>query len=93
MMAVNESSLKGYPHPSISCRTAFDWTLSKLVRSNPGGFHFLFIHVQVPDEDGKYTCSRCPCDLLAIMLRACCSATSREMRVFSLHSRVRVGTD
>jgi hypothetical protein len=31
--------------------------------------------------------------LLAIMLRACCSATSREMRVFSLHSRVRVGTD
>jgi hypothetical protein len=55
MMAVNESSLKGYPHPSISCRTAFDWTLSKLVRSNPGGFHFLFVHVQVPDEDGKYT--------------------------------------
>jgi len=56
MMAVNESSLKGYPHPSISCRTAFDWTLSKLVRSNPGGFHFLFLHVQVPDEDG--TCIR-----------------------------------
>ncbi|KAF8729713.1 hypothetical protein HU200_017673 [Digitaria exilis] len=52
MMAVNESSLKGYPHPSISCRTAFDWTLSKLVRSNPGGFHFLFLHIQVPDEDG-----------------------------------------
>ncbi|RLM79719.1 universal stress protein A-like protein [Panicum miliaceum] len=52
MMAVNESSLKSYPHPSISCRTAFDWTLSKLVRSNPGGFHFLFLHVQVPDEDG-----------------------------------------
>ncbi|XP_039791144.1 universal stress protein A-like protein [Panicum virgatum] len=52
MMAVNESSLKGYPHPSISCRTAFDWTLSKLVRSNPSGFHFLFLHVQVPDEDG-----------------------------------------
>ena len=84
MMAVNESSLKGYLHPSISCRTAFDWTLSKLVRSNPGGFHFLFIHVQVPDEDGKYTrLPRCPCDLLAIMTRACYSAKSREMCVFS----------
>jgi hypothetical protein len=55
MMAVNESSLKGYPHPSISCRNAFEWTLSKLVRCNPGGFHFLFLHVQVPDEDGAYT--------------------------------------
>jgi hypothetical protein len=54
-MAVNESSLKGYPHPSISCRNAFEWTLSKLVRCNPGGFHFLFLHVQVPDEDGAYT--------------------------------------
>ncbi|XBI48166.1 hypothetical protein VPH35_111972 [Triticum aestivum] len=52
MMAVNESSLKGYPHPSISCRSAFDWMLSKLVRSNTDGFHLLFLHVQVPDEDG-----------------------------------------
>jgi hypothetical protein len=56
MMAVNESSLKGYPHPSISCRAAFDWMLSKLVRSNADGFHLLFLHVQVPDEDG--TCYR-----------------------------------
>lgn len=52
MVAVNESSIKGYPHPSISCRAAFDWMLSKLVRSNAAGFHLLFLHVQVPDEDG-----------------------------------------
>jgi hypothetical protein len=56
MMAVNESSLRGYPHPSISCRAAFDWMLAKLVRSNADGFHLLFLHVQVPDEDG--TCNR-----------------------------------
>ncbi|KAG8059683.1 hypothetical protein GUJ93_ZPchr0002g24853 [Zizania palustris] len=52
MMAVNESSIRGYPNPSISCRAAFDWMLSKLVRSNAGGFHILFLHVQVPDVDG-----------------------------------------
>ncbi|KAL5206979.1 hypothetical protein ABZP36_031414 [Zizania latifolia] len=52
MMAVNESSIRGYPNPSISCRAAFDWMLSKLVRSNTGGFHLLFLHVQVPDVDG-----------------------------------------
>ncbi|KAJ4769157.1 Adenine nucleotide alpha hydrolases-like superfamily protein [Rhynchospora pubera] len=52
MVAVNESSLKGYPHPSISSRSAFEWTLSKLVRSNFSGFKLLFLHVQVPDEDG-----------------------------------------
>ncbi|PKA58744.1 Universal stress protein A-like protein [Apostasia shenzhenica] len=51
MVAVNESSVKGYPHPSISSRTAFEWTLAKLVRSNAAGFHLLFLHVQVPDED------------------------------------------
>jgi hypothetical protein len=54
MMAVNESSLRGYPHPSISCRAAFDWTLSKLIRSNTEGFQLLFLHVQVPDKDGMY---------------------------------------
>ncbi|KAJ3692487.1 hypothetical protein LUZ60_012837 [Juncus effusus] len=52
MIAVNESSIKGYPHPSISSRTAFDWTLSKLIRSNFAGFKLLFLHTQVPDEDG-----------------------------------------
>uniref|UniRef100_A0A2P2INS4 Universal stress family protein n=1 Tax=Rhizophora mucronata TaxID=61149 RepID=A0A2P2INS4_RHIMU len=52
MMAVNESTIKGYPHPSISSRWAFEWTLRKIVRSNISGFKLLFIHVQVPDEDG-----------------------------------------
>lgn len=52
MIAVNESSIKGYPHASISCRGAFDWTLKKIVRSNTSDFKLLFLHVQVPDEDG-----------------------------------------
>lgn len=53
LVAVNESSLKGYPHPSISSRTAFEWTLAKIIRSNTAGFMLLFLHVQVPDEDGQ----------------------------------------
>ncbi|KAH6781718.1 Adenine nucleotide alpha hydrolases-like superfamily protein [Perilla frutescens var. frutescens] len=52
MVAVNESTIKGYPHASISSRGAFDWTLKKIVRSNTSAFKLLFIHVQVPDEDG-----------------------------------------
>ncbi|KAG6390063.1 hypothetical protein SASPL_151541 [Salvia splendens] len=52
MVAVNESTIKGYPHASISSRGAFDWTLSKIVRTNTSGFKLLFLHVQVPDEDG-----------------------------------------
>ncbi|XP_047968580.1 universal stress protein A-like protein [Salvia hispanica] len=52
MVAVNESTIKGYPHASISSRKAFDWTLSKIVRTNTSGFKLLFLHVQVPDEDG-----------------------------------------
>ncbi|KAL3526413.1 hypothetical protein ACH5RR_011069 [Cinchona calisaya] len=52
MMGVNESTIKGYPHPSISSRGAFDWTLKKIVGSNTSGFKILFLHVQVPDEDG-----------------------------------------
>jgi hypothetical protein len=52
MMGVNESTIKGYPHPSISSRGAFEWTLQKIVRSNTSGFKLLFLHVQVPDEDG-----------------------------------------
>ncbi|KAK4477383.1 hypothetical protein RD792_016604 [Penstemon davidsonii] len=51
MVAVNESTMKGYPHASISCRGAFDWTLNKIIRSNTSGFKLLFLHVQVPDED------------------------------------------
>ncbi|RRT74691.1 hypothetical protein B296_00030346 [Ensete ventricosum] len=52
LISVNESSIRGYPHPSISSRTAFDWTLQKIVRSNVAGFKLLFLHVQIPDEDG-----------------------------------------
>ncbi|GAB4846744.1 hypothetical protein Ancab_025752 [Ancistrocladus abbreviatus] len=52
MIGVNESSLKGYPHPSISSRGAFEWTLQKIVRDNTTGFKLLFLHIQVPDEDG-----------------------------------------
>ncbi|EEF37672.1 hypothetical protein RCOM_1095450 [Ricinus communis] len=52
MIGVNESTIKGYPHPSISSKGAFDWTLSKIVRSNTSAFKLLFLHVQVPDEDG-----------------------------------------
>lgn len=52
MVAVNESTIKGYPHASISSRGAFEWTLKKIVRSNTSDFKLLFIHVQVPDEDG-----------------------------------------
>ncbi|XP_065879794.1 universal stress protein A-like protein [Euphorbia lathyris] len=52
MIAVNESTIKSYPHPSISSKGAFDWTLEKIVRSNTAGFKLLFLHVQVPDEDG-----------------------------------------
>ncbi|XP_022939760.1 universal stress protein A-like protein isoform X2 [Cucurbita pepo subsp. pepo] len=52
MLAVNQSTINGYPHASISCRRAFEWTLQKIVRSNTSGFHLLFLHVQVPDEDG-----------------------------------------
>lgn len=53
LMGVNESSIKGYPHPSISSRTAFEWTIEKIVRDNARGFKILFIHVQIPDEDGN----------------------------------------
>lgn len=53
MVAVNESSMKGYPHPSISSKGAFDWTINKIVRDNVSAFNLLFLHVQVPDEDGS----------------------------------------
>ncbi|KAG5039266.1 hypothetical protein AAZX31_05G006400 [Glycine max] len=52
MVAVNESSMKGYPHPSISSKGAFEWTINKIVRNNVSAFNLLFLHVQVPDEDG-----------------------------------------
>ncbi|KAL8153869.1 hypothetical protein V2J09_011629 [Rumex salicifolius] len=52
MIGINESSINGYPHPSISSHRAFVWTLQKIVRNNPSGFKLLFVHVQVSDEDG-----------------------------------------
>uniref|UniRef100_A0A1J3ICU4 Universal stress protein A-like protein n=1 Tax=Noccaea caerulescens TaxID=107243 RepID=A0A1J3ICU4_NOCCA len=52
MVAVNESTIKGYPHASISSKKAFEWTLKKIVRSNTSGFKLLLLHAQVQDEDG-----------------------------------------
>ncbi|KAM7506619.1 hypothetical protein LguiA_017072 [Lonicera macranthoides] len=52
MIGVNESTIKGYPHASISSKGAFEWTLKKIIRSNTSGFKLHFLHVQVPDEDG-----------------------------------------
>ncbi|CAO2833298.1 unnamed protein product [Amaranthus hypochondriacus] len=52
MIGVNQSNIKGYPHVSISSQRAFEWTLQKIVRDNITGFKLLFLHVQVPDEDG-----------------------------------------
>ncbi|TXG54672.1 hypothetical protein EZV62_019928 [Acer yangbiense] len=53
LLAVSESTIKGYPHASISSRGAFEWTIQKIVRSNTSGFRLHFLHVQVPDEDGS----------------------------------------
>lgn len=53
MVAVNESTIKGYPHASISSKKAFEWTLKKIVRSNTSGFKLLLLHAQVQDEDGS----------------------------------------
>lgn len=52
LIGVNQSSIKGYPHASISSQRAFEWTLQKIVRDNVSGFKLLFLHVHVPDEDG-----------------------------------------
>lgn len=57
MVGVNESSLKGYPLPSISSKGAFEWALNKIVRNNVSAFNLLFLHVQVPDEDGSLSLS------------------------------------
>lgn len=57
MVAVSESTINGYPHASISSKGAFEWTLNKIVRSNTSGFKLLFLHVQVPDEDGLLSLS------------------------------------
>ena len=66
LMGVNESSIKGYPHASISSRTAFEWTLEKIVRTNVGGFKLLFVHIQIPDEDGTLLFD-CTCSVTRIL--------------------------
>lgn len=55
MIGVNQSSIKGYPHASISSQRAFEWTVQKIIRDNISGFKLLFVHVQVPDEDGTFS--------------------------------------
>lgn len=52
LLAVNQSSIKGYPHPSISSLAAFDWLLSKLIHpASRQNFKLLILHAQVPDAD------------------------------------------
>ncbi|TXG54345.1 hypothetical protein EZV62_019601 [Acer yangbiense] len=51
LLAVSESTIRGYPHASISSRGAFEWTIQKIVRSNTSGFRLHFLHVQVPNEN------------------------------------------
>lgn len=52
LLPVSQSSIKGYPNPSISSMTAFRWLVDKLIHpaSRPK-FKLLILHVQVPDED------------------------------------------
>ncbi|KAJ0254495.1 hypothetical protein HA466_0104170 [Hirschfeldia incana] len=52
MVAVNESTNKGYPHASISSKKAFEWTLRKIVRKNTSDYKLLLLHAQVQDADG-----------------------------------------
>lgn len=52
LLPVNQSSINGYPNPSISCATAFDWILNKLIRSGSRkDFRLFLLHVQVHDDD------------------------------------------
>ncbi|KAK1571640.1 hypothetical protein Q3G72_020604 [Acer saccharum] len=52
LLAMSESTIRGYPYASIRSRGAFEWTIRKIVRSNTSGFRLHFLHVQVLDEDG-----------------------------------------
>jgi hypothetical protein len=54
LVAVSQSS-KGYPHPSISSRHAFDWILKNITKPCcKQDYKLLILHVQVPDSDGEY---------------------------------------
>ena len=54
LVAVSQSS-KGYPHPSISSRHAFNWILKNITKPCcKQDYKLLILHVQVPDSDGEY---------------------------------------
>lgn len=51
ILEVSKSTIKGYPHASISSKRSFEWTLQKTIRSNTLTFKFLFLHVQIMGDD------------------------------------------
>ncbi|KAI5078533.1 hypothetical protein GOP47_0006204 [Adiantum capillus-veneris] len=52
LLAVSQSSIKGYPFPSISSMAAFHWLVEKLIHpACRPKFKLLILHVQVPDDD------------------------------------------
>ncbi|EPS60208.1 universal stress protein family protein, partial [Genlisea aurea] len=52
MLSVSQSNVRGYPHPSLSSRAAFEWIVKKIIRENTSGFKLLLLHVEVPDLGG-----------------------------------------
>ncbi|XP_042509102.1 universal stress protein A-like protein [Macadamia integrifolia] len=52
MVAVNESSIKGYPHGIHQQQRCIRLDTPKIICSNSSGLKLLFLHVQVPDDDG-----------------------------------------
>ncbi|KAK8491658.1 hypothetical protein V6N12_019569 [Hibiscus sabdariffa] len=65
MLAMEESTISGYPHASISSGGAFEWTIQKFVRSNVSSFELLILHVPhaqfycSEDIDKIYTSPEC----------------------------------
>ncbi|KAK8483436.1 hypothetical protein V6N13_044318 [Hibiscus sabdariffa] len=63
MLAMEESTITGYPHASISSGGAFEWTIQKFVRSNVSSFELLILHVPhaycSEDIDKIYTSPEC----------------------------------
>ncbi|KAE8689337.1 Ribosomal protein L12-A [Hibiscus syriacus] len=56
MLAVDVSSLGGYPYASISSVGAFEWTIQKIIRSNVSDFELLLLHV--PSDQAFYRSSK-----------------------------------
>ena len=48
LMAVSHSTIKGYPHASISSTRAFEFVLKKIVLSDRSRFKVVLLHVQEP---------------------------------------------